>query len=418
MLSTKTLKESDSVVAEILRDEVLRKENSLELIASENSTSEAVMEVCGSPFTDKYCEGYPGKRYYGGCAHYDKIEDLAIDRAKELFGAEAANVQAHSGASANIAVIFSLVNPGDTIMGASLAHGGHLTHGCPVNFSGKYFNAVSYGVDEETHLYQADEVIKLAKETRPKLIICGASAYPRQIEWEVFRRAADEVGAYLMADVAHYAGLIAAGEYDSPIGVADVVTTTTHKTLRGPRGGLILCKEKFLKQINKMVFPGMQGGPLMHQVAGKAVAFGEALQPEFKTYQKQVVLNARRLASTLQELGFDLVSGGTDSHQVIMDLRSKALTGKVVEAALGEAGITVNKNAIPNDPKPPAVTSGIRLGTAALTTRGFGEGDFSQVGELINEAIESRENSEGLASVKAKVQTLCAKYPLYPHRLG
>lgn len=418
MISTAPLKDTDSQIAELVRKETHRKEFSLELIPSENCVSEAVLEVTGSILTDKYCEGYPGRRYYGGCDNYDDIERLARDRAKELFGAQRANVQPHCGSSANMAVIFGLLQPGDTILGPRLDHGGHLTHGCEVNFSGKYFNAIGYGVNADTHLYEIDEIMKLAKEHKPKMIISGATAYSRQFDWAGFRKVADEVGAILMSDVAHYAGLIVGGAYDNAFPYADVVTSTTHKTLRGPRGGIILTNNKdYAKAINKMVFPGIQGGPLMHQIAGKAVAFKEALTDDFKVYAKQVVANARKLAAELKERGIDVLTGGTDSHLMVVDLRSKKCKGSEVEDALGKVGITVNKNTVPNDPQPPKVTSGIRLGTPAITSRGFDEEDMVTVADCIAQAIEKKDNDSQLKEVRDEIVALCKRRPLFPHRL-
>ena len=417
MSQVAAIKQVDPKLAEIINKETIRKEYGLELIPSENCTSDAVLEAAGSILTDKYAEGYPGRRYYGGCDNYDEIERLARNRAKELFSAERANVQAHSGANANMAVLFGLLEPGDTILGPRLDHGGHLTHGCPVNFSGKYFNAVQYGVHQETNLFDEDEIRKLALEHKPKMIICGATAYSRQIDFEMFRKVADEVGAYLMADVSHYSGLIVGGVYDNPTPLADVVTTTTHKTLRGPRGGLILTKAAHYKSINKMVFPGLQGGPLMHLVAAKAVAFKEALSDDFKTYAKAIVDNAQELAQQLIDRGFDILTGGTDSHLMIVDLRSSGLTGAEVEEALGKVGITVNKNTVPNDPNPAAVTSGIRLGTPAITTRGFAVEDMSSVADCMFEAVEFRADEKKLAEVRERVVELCKAHPLFPHRI-
>jgi glycine hydroxymethyltransferase len=418
VISTAPLKETDPEIAELVSKETIRKEFSLELIPSENCVSEAVLEVTGSILTDKYCEGYPGRRYYGGCDNYDDVERLARDRAKQMFGAARANVQPHCGSSANMAVIFGLLQPGDTILGPRLDHGGHLTHGSEVNFSGKYFNAIGYGVHPDSHRYEADDIMKLAKEHQPKLIISGATAYSRQFDWAAFRKAADEVGAILMSDVAHYAGLIVGGAYDNPFPYADVVTSTTHKTLRGPRGGIILTNSKdYAKAINKMVFPGMQGGPLMHQIAGKAVAFKEALTDDFKAYAKQVVANARKLADELKDRGIDILTGGTDSHLMVVDLRSKDCTGAEVEEALGKVGITVNKNTVPNDPQPPKVTSGIRLGTPAITSRGFDENDMITVADCIAQAIEKRGNDSELKNVREQIVALCKRRPLFPHRL-
>lgn len=417
MISKEALSSVDPQIYELLGKETERKEYSLELIPSENSVSEAVLEVQGSILTDKYCEGYPGRRYYGGCQYYDEIETLARDRAKELFGAERANVQPHSGANANMAVFFGLLNPGDTIMGLRLDHGGHLTHGSPVNFSGILYNVVAYGVDPETGLIDHDEVERLALEHKPKMIVAGATAYSRQIDWAFFRKVADKIGAKILADVSHYSGLIVGGAYDNPMPHVDVVTTTTHKTLRGPRGGLILCGKEDYKAINKAVFPGLQGGPLMHQIAGKAVAFGEALKPEFKTYAKNVVDNAKALAAGLEEHGLSVLSGGTDSHVLIVDLSKTDYTGAQAEDGLGIANITVNKNTVPNDPRPAAVTSGVRLGTPALTTRGFDTADMKEVAGCVNDAIRAGDNEAELLSVRERVVALCKKRPLFPHRL-
>ncbi|WP_370263420.1 serine hydroxymethyltransferase [Limnobacter sp.] len=389
-----------------------RQEDHIELIASENYASPAVMEAQGSQLTNKYAEGYPGKRYYGGCEHVDVVEQLAIDRLKKLFGAEAANVQPNSGSQANQAVFFALLQPGDTIMGLSLAEGGHLTHGMPLNMSGKWFNVVSYGLNEKEEI-NYEQVEQLAREKKPKLIIAGASAYALRIDFERFAKIAKEVGAYFMVDMAHYAGLIAAGVYPNPVPHADVCTSTTHKSLRGPRGGIILMKEAIAKQINSAIFPGIQGGPLMHVIAGKAVAFHEALQPAFKDYQQQVIKNAQALAETLVARGLRIVSGRTESHVMLVDLRAKGITGKAAEAALGNAHITVNKNAIPNDPEKPFVTSGIRLGSPAMTTRGFKEEQARQVGNLIADVLENPEDEATLATVRAKVKELTSQFPVY-----
>ena len=402
--------QTDSEVAAAMSEELARQRRNLELIASENIVSPAVMAAMGSILTNKYAEGYPGKRYYGGCQCVDVVEQIAIDRAKKLFGAEHANVQPHSGAQANIAVYFALLQPGDTVMGMSLADGGHLTHGSPVNMSGKYFNFVSYGVDDGTQVINYDKVREMAIECKPKLIVAGASAYPRVIDFAKLREIADEVGAYLMVDMAHIAGLVAAGEHPNPVPYCDVVTTTTHKTLRGPRGGLILCKEELAKQIDKAIFPGTQGGPLEHIIAAKAVCFGEALKPEFKEYQHQIVLNCKALENALRGYGIDMVSGGTDNHLLLLDLRSMNITGKELEKRLDEVQITVNKNAIPNDPQKPFVTSGIRVGTAAVTTRGLKEDDMKVIAECIYRTITDFENAD---DIRAKVDALCAKYPLY-----
>ena len=407
------LMKQDPELAQAIQAEKERQQNKLELIASENFVSEAVMEAQGSVLTNKYAEGYPGKRYYGGCECVDVVEQLAIDRAKELFGAEHANVQPHSGAQANTAVYLALLEHGDTILGMNLAHGGHLTHGSPVNFSGKFFNIVPYGVDEQTFRIDYDEVRRLALEHKPKLIIAGASAYPRIIDFARLGEIAREAGAILMVDMAHIAGLVAAGLHPSPVPHADIVTTTTHKTLRGPRGGIILCKEKYAAAINKAVFPGMQGGPLMHVIAAKAAAFKEALSPEFKEYQQRIIDNARTLAETLQKRGFTIVSGGTDNHLMLVDVRPQNLTGKVAEYLLDDIGVTVNKNAIPFDPTSPFVTSGIRLGTAALSARGFGTEDMKEVGAIIADALTNPDNEEIKKALRARVAALCAKYPLY-----
>lgn len=411
MFELNHITKADPEVAEAIKKEIGRQRSKIELIASENFVSPAVMEAMGTPLTNKYAEGYPGKRYYGGCEYVDIVEDLARDRAKELFGAEFANVQPHSGAQANLAVFFAAMEPGDTYLGMNLAHGGHLSHGSPVNISGKYFNVVPYGVDSVTHRINYDEVRELALKHKPKLILAGASAYAREIDFAKFREIADEVGAYLMVDMAHIAGLVAAGLHPSPVPYADFVTTTTHKTLRGPRGGLILCKEKYAQMINKAVFPGNQGGPLMHIIAAKAVCFGEALKPEFKEYQAQIKKNAKALCDELMSLGIDIVSGGTDNHLMLVDLSKKGLTGKEVEHNLDEIGITANKNTIPNDPQSPFVTSGIRLGAPAVTTRGFKEEDMREVAQIINMVIcDFEKNKEDAAK---RVDALCKKYPLY-----
>ncbi len=410
---------SDAVIATAVSAELERQQSQIELIASENIVSASVMAAQGSVLTNKYAEGYPGKRYYGGCEHVDTVEQVAIDRLKQLFGAEYANVQPHSGAQANQAVFLALLQPGDRIMGLSLAHGGHLTHGSPVTMSGKWFDVVSYEVDADSHLIDMEKVREKALETKPKLIVAGASAYPRQIDFEGFRKIADEVGAYLMVDMAHYAGLIAGGKYPNPVPHAHVVTSTTHKTLRGPRGGVILTNDEALaKKLNSAVFPGNQGGPLMHVIAAKAVAFGEALQPEFADYAGQVIENAKALADVLLVGGLGIVSGGTDSHMVLVDLQPKGVTGKVAEIALERAGLTCNKNAIPNDPQKPFVTSGIRLGTSAGTTRGFREAEFELIGSLILRVIDAlSHNPEGDAEVEAKVRAevraLCDDFPIY-----
>ena len=404
----------DPEVAEVLANELSRQQNKLELIASENIVSTAVMAAQGSVLTNKYAEGYPGKRYYGGCEHVDVVEQLAIDRACKLFGAEYANVQPHSGAQANMAVFFALLTPGDTVMGMNLTDGGHLTHGSPVNMSGKYFNIVPYGVSEKTEALDYDEVQKIAEECKPKLIVAGASAYARTLDFPRLAEIAHSVGAYLMVDIAHIAGLVAAGLHPSPIPYADVVTTTTHKTLRGPRGGIILCKDaEFGKQFNKAVFPGIQGGPLMHVIAAKAVALKEALSPEFKEYAQQVINNAQVLAKTLQSKGFRIVSGGTDNHLMLVDLTSKNITGKIAQNVLDEIGITANRNTIPFEKLSPFVTSGIRLGSPALTTRGFKEADFEEVANIIALALDNPEDEKCKEEARQRVAALCAKYPLY-----
>ena len=409
-----TLKKSDPEIAAQLDNELNRQRTKLELIASENIVSKAVLEAQGSVLTNKYAEGYPGKRYYGGCEFVDQVEQLAIDRAKKLFGAEYANVQPHSGAQANMAVFFALLQPGDTVMGMNLNDGGHLTHGSPVNMSGKYFKIVPYGVTKETETIDYDALEKKAQECQPKLIVAGASAYARIIDFPRLAEIAHGVGAYLMVDIAHIAGLVAAGEHPSPVPYADVVTTTTHKTLRGPRGGMILCKDaEFGKQFNKAVFPGIQGGPLMHVIAGKAVALGEALKPEFKDYAKQVKKNAAALADTLMKDGFRIVSGGTDNHLMLVDLTSKGITGKIAQNVLDEVNITANRNTIPFEPLSPFVTSGLRLGSPALTTRGFKEEDMVEVGNIIALALNSPEDEKVKEEARRRVAVLCKKYPLY-----
>lgn len=414
------LSERDPVVAGMIAGELERQRDGIELIASENMVSQAVLDAQGSVLTNKYAEGYPGRRYYGGCVEVDKVEALAIERVKTLFGAGFANVQPHSGANANQAAFMALVSPGDTILGMSLAAGGHLTHGAAPNYSGKWFNAVQYGVRREDGLLDYEEMERLARAERPKLIVAGGSAYPRVIDFARFRAIADEVGAYLMVDMAHFAGLVAAGLYPSPVPHAHVVTSTTHKTLRGPRGGLTLTNDADLaKKINSAVFPGLQGGPLMHVIAGKAVAFGEALQPEFRTYQEAVAANANALAETLLARGFDIVTGGTDSHLLLVDLRPKKVTGRAAERALERAGITANKNAVPFDPEKPAVTSGIRLGSPAATARGFGVAEFRAIGEMIDEVLTAvaEKGDEGCTeteqAVHEKVKALCARFPIY-----
>lgn len=411
MLDFSKVKAADEAVYAAMMDELNRQQNNIELIASENFVSEAVMNAMGSHLTNKYAEGYPGKRYYGGCEYVDVVETLAIERAKKLFGAEFANVQPHSGAQANTAVYFAMLEPGDTILGMSLAHGGHLSHGSPVNISGKYFKIVPYGVNQETEQIDYDALRALAQEHRPKMIVAGASAYPRKIDFKAFREIADEVGALLMVDMAHIAGLIAAGVHESPVPYADFVTTTTHKTLRGPRGGMILCKEQYGAAINKAIFPGTQGGPLMHVIAAKAVCFEEAFSDSFKTYQQQVVANAKALAKSLMDNGIRLVSGGTDNHLMLVDLTDKGITGKDLEAMLGRANITVNKNAIPFDTRSPFITSGIRVGTPAATTRGMDEADMNVIGSLMSDIVHKGEDA--VEAVKASVLELCSKRPLY-----
>lgn len=401
----------DPSVGNAMTEELARQRNNLELIASENIVTPAVMAAMGSVLTNKYAEGYPAKRYYGGCEHVDVVENIARDRAKELFGAEHVNVQPHSGAQANTAVYFSILNPGDTVMGMTLSEGGHLTHGSPVNISGKYYNFVEYGVDPVTHVIDYDKVAQKAKEVAPKLIVCGASAYPRIIDFGKFRQIADSVGAYLMVDMAHIAGLVASGLHPNPVPFADFVTTTTHKTLRGPRGGMILCKEKYAKALDKAIFPGTQGGPLMHIIAAKAICFGEALKPEFKDYNKKVVENCKTLAQALLDNGLTLVSGGTDNHLALLDLRGTGVTGKELETRLDEVRITVNKNTIPNEPLSPFITSGIRIGTAAVTTRGLGTDDMKQIAKFITLAVRDFKNNKQY--IKNAVSEICEKYPLY-----
>jgi glycine hydroxymethyltransferase len=411
------LARTDPEVADAIRDETVRQGQQLELIASENFVSEAVLEAMGTVLTNKYAEGYPGKRYYGGCEHVDVVESLAIARLKQLFGADHANVQPHSGAQANMAVLMATAKPGDTILGMNLSHGGHLTHGHPLNFSGRYFKVVAYGVRREDERLDYDSLRALALEHKPRLIIVGASAYPRTIDFAAVRQAADAAGSVVMADIAHIAGLVATGLHPSPVPHCELVTSTTHKTLRGPRGGLIVCKEAWAKEVDKLVFPGVQGGPLMHVIAAKAVAFKEALGPEFKVYQQQILKNAQALAATLLGEGFRLVSGGTDNHLMLVDVFAHGITGKVAEKALDRAGITANKNTIPFDTNSPMVASGIRLGTPALTTRGMKEGDMQEVGRLIARALKAVENETVLAEVKRDVQKLCARFPLYASRL-
>ncbi len=412
------LARTDPEVAEAIRNETERQGRQLEMIASENFVSEAVLEALGTVLTNKYAEGYPGRRYYGGCEFVDVAETLAIARAKEIFGADHANVQPHSGAQANTAVYLAALKPGDTILGMNLSHGGHLTHGHPLNFSGKYFNVVAYGVRKEDERIDYEELKRLAVESKPKVIVVGASAYPRTLDFAAVRAAADASGALIMADIAHIAGLVAAGIHPSPVPHCEFVTTTTHKTLRGPRGGLILCREAWAKEIDKAVFPGVQGGPLMHVIAAKAVAFKEALAPEWKAYQRQIVSNAAALARALQGEGFRLVSGGTDNHLMLVDVFAKGITGKVAEKALDKAGITANKNTIPFDANSPMVASGIRLGTPALTTRGMKEGDMAEVARLVSRALHAVENETELAEVKREVRKLCERFPLYAARLA
>jgi len=408
------IKKQDEELFKAMEKEFDRQNNNIELIASENFVSETVMEAQGSVLTNKYAEGYPGRRYYGGCEYVDIVEDLARDRAKQLFGGEHVNVQPHSGSQANMAVYFVALEPGDTVLGMNLSHGGHLTHGAKVNFSGKLYNFVEYGVSEENEQIDYEEILRVAKEAQPKLIVAGASAYPRQIDFKKFKEIADEVGAKLMVDMAHIAGLVAAGLHQNPVDYADFVTTTTHKTLRGPRGGMIFCKEEYAKEIDKTIFPGIQGGPLMHVIAGKAVSFGEALQPEFKEYQKQVIKNAQKLAATLEDEGLRIVSGGTDNHLICVDVKgSLGITGKLAENALDEVGITCNKNTIPFDQEKPFVTSGIRLGTPAVTSRGFDEEAVEEVGRIIALVLKNPENEQTLKEAHERVLSLTSKFPLY-----
>jgi glycine hydroxymethyltransferase len=410
------LLESDPVMAGFMQQELQRQRDHLELIASENFTSAAVMAAQGSALTNKYAEGLPGKRYYGGCEFVDQVEQLAIDRAKELFGAAHANVQPHSGAQANFAVFLALLEPGDTIMGMDLSHGGHLTHGSPVNVSGKWFKVVHYGVSPDTEQLDYEQIRQLALQYRPKLLICGYSAYPRLIQFDQFRAIADEIGAYLMADIAHIAGLVATGHHPNPVPVCDVVTTTTHKTLRGPRGGLILTRDPELgKKFDKAVFPGSQGGPLEHVIAAKGVAFGEALRPEFKTYCGQVIKNAQALASQLQQRGFKIVSNGTDNHLLLVDLRCIEMTGKLADQLVGEINITANKNTVPFDSASPFVTSGLRLGSAAMTTRGMGEAEFTEIANIIADRLLQPEDAAIAQNCRQRVASLCDRFPLYPH---
>jgi glycine hydroxymethyltransferase len=410
----RSLAESDPEISQAIRDEVHRQNSGLELIASENFVSQAVLEAAGSVLTNKYAEGYPGKRYYGGCEFVDVAESLAIARARELFGADHANVQPHSGAQANMSVYFALLNPGDTVLGMNLAHGGHLTHGHPLNFSGKLYHIVPYGVRQDDERIDYDEFDRLAREHKPKMIMVGASAYPRVIDFERIGRVGREVGAPVVTDMAHIAGLVAAKVHPSPVPHSDFVTTTTHKTLRGPRGGMVLCRVQYSKDLDRALFPGVQGGPLMHIIAAKAVCFREAMEPGFVEYQRQIVANAQRLARGLSDAGFRLVSGGTDNHLMLVDVFSKGLTGKVAEAALGKAGITVNKNAIPFDKNPPMVASGIRIGTPAVTSRGMREPEMDAIAEFIARALASPEDEHGLAAVRVEVEGLCRKFPLYP----
>jgi glycine hydroxymethyltransferase len=410
------LAETDPAVAKVLRDEALRQHRNLELIASENFVSEAVLEAVGSVLTNKYAEGYPGKRYYGGCEVVDVVEELAIARARELFGAEHVNVQPHSGAQANMAVYFSLLKPGDTVLGPNLAHGGHLTAGSPMNYSGKFYTIVPYGVRKDTERIDMEQVRDLARQHRPKLIIAGGSAFPRAIDFAPFGEIAREVGAALMADIAHPAGLVAAGLHPSPVGIADFVTTTTHKTLRGPRGGLVMCRAAHAQALDRTVMPGVQGGPLMHVIAGKAVAFGEALTPAWRAYQQQIVKNAQALAQALQARGLRLVSGGTDTHLMLVDLSARGLTGKDAQEALDRAWITVNKNTIPFETRSPMVTSGIRIGTPAVTTRGMKEADMAEIARLIDRVLSKPGDAATEASVRGDVQALTARFPLYPER--
>ncbi len=415
MPTLSALEKADPAVFAAVRKEIRRQQEHLELIASENFVSSAVMEAMGSPLTNKYAEGLPGKRYYGGCEFVDEAEQLAIDRAKELFRCDSANVQPHSGASANLAAYFALgLSPGDVVLGMNLSHGGHLTHGSPANFSGKLFKIIAYGVNEKTGLIDYDEVRRLAMEHKPKLIVAGFSAYPRTLEFATFRKIADDCGAKLFADIAHVAGLVATGHYPSPVPFCEMVSTTTHKTLRGPRGGLLMARADHEKQMNSQVFPGFQGGPLEHVIAAKAVAFGEALKPEFKDYSARVIANAKALADTLVKKGFDLVSGGTDNHLMLVDLTRRDLSGKDAEAALGKANITTNKNTVPGETRSPFVTSGLRLGSPAMTSRGLGETEFRQIGDWISTILSAPHDEKKIASIKDDVVALCSKYPLYP----
>jgi glycine hydroxymethyltransferase len=415
---SRTLAQADPDIAAAIKNETRRQEEGLELIASENFVSSAVLEAAGSVMTNKYAEGYPGKRYYGGCEYVDVAESLAIARAKELFKADHVNVQPHSGAQANLSAYLTLLKPGDTVLGMNLAHGGHLTHGHPLNFSGKLYTIVPYGVRKDDERIDYEEFEQLAEQHRPKMIIAGASAYSRVIDFARMSAVAKRVGAPLMVDMAHIAGLVAGGVHPSPVPHADIVTTTTHKTLRGPRGGMVMCREQYAKDLDRTVFPGVQGGPLMHVIAAKAVCFKEAATPEFAAYQRQLVKNAARLAAAMTTSGFRIVSGGTDNHIVLVDVFSKGITGKVAEAALGQAGITVNKNAIPFDQNPPMVASGVRLGSPAVTTRGMGEVEMDLIAEYITRVLASPEDGAALAAVKAEIETLCRKFPLYPERLA
>ena len=405
------LEAADPAVCRAMDDELARQRDHIELIASENFVSPAVMAAVGSHLTNKYAEGYPGHRYYGGCEYVDVIEELARERAKQLFGAEHVNVQPHSGAQANTAVYFALLEPGDTVMGMSLSHGGHLTHGSPVNLSGKYFHFVPYGLNPETERLDYDNIRSIAQECRPKMVVAGASAYPRAIDFAALREIADSVGAMLMVDMAHIAGLVAAGEHMNPVPYCDIVTTTTHKTLRGPRGGMILCRREYAQRIDKAIFPGTQGGPLMHVIAGKAVCFGEALKPEFRTYQHQIVLNAQALAKRLMERNVKLVSGGTDNHLMLVDLTGREMSGKELETLLGEANITLNKNAVPNETRKASITSGVRIGTPAVTSRGMVEADMLQIADMIADVID--QGGAAIEGVRERAKALCAKYPLY-----
>lgn len=407
------LKGSDIEIYEAIQSEKKRQQDNIELIASENFVSESVMEAAGSVLTNKYAEGYPGRRYYGGCEYADVVEDLARDRAKEIFGGDHVNVQPHSGAQANMAVYFTILEPGDTVLGMNLSHGGHLTHGSPVNFSGIYYNFEEYGVDQETEQLDYDAILEKAKEVKPKLIVAGASAYSRTIDFAKFREIADEVGAYLMVDMAHIAGLVATGDHPNPVPYSDFVTTTTHKTLRGPRGGMVICKEEFAKGIDKTVFPGMQGGPLMHVIAAKATAFKEVLSDDFKTYSKQVVANANALAEALSAEGIRIVSGGTDNHLLLLDVTPLNITGKIGEEVLDQVGITTNKNTIPFDTASPFITSGVRVGTAAVTTRGFTETEMKEIATIISLTLKNHENEEVLQQVKDRVKALTGQFPLY-----